>query len=63
MLLPWLTFGAGRIRLSKWLASAKHSKHNHYAFKMALGVMLLSLPGYLPLGSSGTSCGSDIYLG
>lgn len=46
---------AGRIRLSKWLASAKHSKHNHYAFKMALGVMLLALPGYLPLGSSGTS--------
>ena len=43
----------GRIRLSKWLASGKHSKHVHYAFKMALGVMLLGLPAYLPLGSAG----------
>lgn len=46
---------AGRIRLSKWLANAKHSKHNHYALKMALGVLLLAIPGYLPLGTAGTS--------
>lgn len=44
---------AGRVRLSKWLASGKHSKHNHYALKMALGVMLLGLPAYLPLSSAG----------
>ncbi|KAJ9119016.1 hypothetical protein QFC22_003505 [Naganishia vaughanmartiniae] len=42
-----------RIRLSKWLSSAKHSKHIHYAFKMALGGMLLALPAFLPLGSKG----------
>ncbi|KAJ9122833.1 hypothetical protein QFC24_003869 [Naganishia onofrii] len=44
---------SGRIRLSKWLSSAKHSKHIHYAFKMALGGMLLALPAFLPLGSKG----------
>ncbi|KAJ9092812.1 hypothetical protein QFC21_006688 [Naganishia friedmannii] len=42
-----------RIRLSKWISKAKHSKHNHYAFKLALGGMLLALPAFLPLGSRG----------
>jgi hypothetical protein len=46
--------GPGRFRLSKWLANAKHSKHNHYALKMAMGVLLLAIPAYLPLGTAGT---------
>jgi hypothetical protein len=41
----------GRLTLSRAISEFKHSRHIQYAFKLALGVMLLSLPGLLPLGS------------
>jgi len=44
-----------RLRLSGWERAIHHSPHLQHAFKNAAGVALLSLPAFLPPGSSGTS--------
>ena len=44
-----------RARLHEFLASIRHSRHAKYATKCALGISLLSLPGYLPFDSAGQS--------
>jgi hypothetical protein len=42
-----------RLRLSGWERAIHHSPHLKHAFKNAAGVALLSLPVFLPPGSSG----------
>ena len=43
-----------RLQLSGWERAIHHSPHLKHAFKNAAGVALLSLPVFLPPGSSGT---------
>lgn len=45
-----LTF---RAKLSRLLRRIQHSKHARHAIKNAVGVTLLAVPGFLPLGSPG----------
>lgn len=42
-----------RARLHGFIVSVKASRHLKHAFKCSLGISLLSLPGFLPLGSPG----------
>jgi hypothetical protein len=44
-----------RLRLSRWEQAIHRSPHLQHAFKNAAGVALLSLPAFLPPGSSGIS--------
>ena len=44
-----------RLRLSGWERAIHHSPHLQHAFKNAAGVALLTLPAFLPPGSSGAS--------
>ena len=44
-----------RLRLSGWERAIHHSPHLQHAFKNAAGVALLSLPAFLPPGTSGVS--------
>ncbi len=46
---------SGRKRLSHRLTALKHSQHAKYAFKMGLGIALLSIPGFMPSDSAGES--------
>lgn len=51
-----------RLRLSGWERAIHHSPHLQHAFKNAAGVALLSLPAFLPPGSSGTSISSFSFI-
>lgn len=42
-----------RARLHRFIASIKTSRHLKHAFKCSLGITMLALPGYLPIGSPG----------
>lgn len=44
---------ASREKMSRLLRRIKHSKHVQHGVKNAVGITLLAVPGFLPLGSPG----------
>lgn len=44
-----------RVLLSQGFHTLKHSRHVHFALKQTIGISLLSLPAFLPLGNGGRS--------
>lgn len=44
-----------RVAISKAVHKAKHSRHGHFAVKQTIGIMLLSIPAFMPLGNAGRS--------
>jgi hypothetical protein len=45
-----------RLLFAKCVRAVAHSSHLQHAIKNSIGVMLLSLPAFLPAGSPGRSC-------
>lgn len=44
-----------RVLISQGFHTLKHSRHVHFALKQTIGISLLSLPAFLPLGNPGRS--------
>ena len=51
--VEWTSLMLFRMRLSRAIHHLKHSRHLRYALKNGIGVLLLSLPAFLPYNSQG----------